>query len=323
MDTQALHPLEIKEIIEKAERISIFTHDFPDGDAVGSVVAMYLLCKHLNKKAKVFFSGLNAELWSFVPELSAICCDSVEDTANNFLAIVVDSSNPQRLGKNEKYLKLASTIINIDHHPDNSNFGDINTVNSTCCSVGEIIFYLLADMGITLNQEMARVLLISIITDTGRFKYSNVKPDIFRIIATLIEISGVEIYLEIVRKLYAENSIFKQRLVAEAIKNIDFIKPNIAFSYIALDCGLEDGLIDPILSIKGVEVAVLARIHSDILKLSFRAKNKEINVKDLAARFGGGGHINASGASIKLSKFKNQIKEIRDTIANYFLINDN
>jgi nanoRNase/pAp phosphatase (c-di-AMP/oligoRNAs hydrolase) len=134
----------------------------------------------------------------------------------------------------------------------------------------------------------------------------------------LVGLVGQSRYHELVSNLYAEESLRKWQLISIAVRNLTLIKEGIAFSYIEEDCGEEDGLVDPVLSIKGVKAAVLARPVGDQLRLSFRAKDPQINIRNLAQQFGGGGHIHASGATIALTDFAKQIELVKAAMEAYF-----
>ena len=127
-----------------------------------------------------------------------------------------------------------------------------------------------------------------------------------------------EDYRQIITHLYEEEPLSKMQLVSEAIRNMVLLHGMIAFSFLEQECGLEEGLIDPLLSIQGSKAAVLIRLAGQQIRMSFRAKDTQINVRDLAAQFGGGGHPQAAGATIPLVNFGEQVKEIESKVVEYF-----
>lgn len=309
---------ELNEVISQSSKILLLTHDFPDGDAVGS---LYAFCGYLNSIGKEYrfcFSNFDEELWNeLLPgfEDNRINPDQLSKLGADLL-IVLDSSNPDRVGPLKSYFQYFNKIINIDHHGDNNSFGSLNIVKEASAT-GEVIYKLFEEIGWKPDAVTAKAILTAIIADTGRFQFVNTHPALFLIILEIVNICGMENYFKIVQGLYEEVSLTKLQLLAEAIRNVEFFAKGVAFSYIDDNAGLTEGLIDQIRAIKGVKVAVLVRRVEDKVKISFRSKDKTLSVRELAGKFGGGGHPGASGATLPLTDINIQIVEIRQIVKEY------
>ncbi len=317
MDSKAFVLEFRKAVVTSRSDVLILTHVQPDGDAVGSAIAIQLILDQLKVKSKIIWNKVSQEAWhKWDPFAEAIVCD-LSDTAQYPVVITVDCSNPDRLGEAKRFLETAKKVINIDHHTDNSLYGTINWVHEAS-SVGELIDAWLPLLDVVFTSSLAEALIVSIVTDTGRFKYSNTSAHLFLVMNRLVALVGQTRYHELMSLLFAEESLLKWQLISLAIQNLTMVCEGIAFSYIDRDCGEEDGLVDPVLSIRGVRAAVLARPVGDQLRLSFRAKDTQLNIRNLAQHFGGGGHIHASGATLNLTDFPKQIEEIKSAMEAYF-----
>ena len=310
--------VELNEVISHSSKILLLTHDFPDGDAVGSLYAFCGYLRSVSKDYRFCFSNLDEELWNeLLPEFSdkRINAEQISQFGADLL-IVLDSSNPDRVGPLKSYFQNFNKIINIDHHGDNNFFGSLNIVREASAT-GEVIYKLFEKNGWMPDSITAKATLTAILADTGRFQFVNTHPALFLIISEIVAICGMETYFKIVQGLYEEVSLNKLQLLAEAIRNVEFFGKGVAFSYIDDNAGLTEGLIDQIRAIKGVKVAVLVRRVEDKVKISFRSKDKTLSVRELAGKFGGGGHPGASGATLPLTDIDLQIAEIRKTVKEY------
>ncbi len=317
MDSKAFVLEFRKAVVTSKSDVLILTHLQPDGDAVGSAIAIQLILDQLKVKSKIIWNKVSHETWKTWDVFQEAVVGEISDTSQYPIVITVDSSNPDRLGDAKRFLEHAQKIINIDHHTDNSLFGTINWVHDAS-SVGELIDAWLPLLDVVYTVPLAEALIVSIVTDTGRFKYSNTTAHLFLVMNRLTALIGQNRYFELVNFLFAEESLLKWQLISIAIQNLTLVSDGIAFSYIDRDCGEEDGLVDPILSIRGVRAAVLARPVGNQIRLSFRAKDIQLNIRNLAQQFGGGGHIHASGATLPLTDFSAQIEEIKLVVEAYF-----
>lgn len=307
----------IRGVLSQASRIVILAHDYPDGDAVGSALAMHELLRNMGKDVHVFLSNVRQESWSFLGFFPVI--NTVEELLSQSfdVAVVVDSSHEKRLGNAVELLQKIPMVINIDHHTDNSGFGHLNYVREAA-AVGEILYEYMLESGVSITRNIAVALLVSLITDTGRFKHNNTHRGIFGMVHELLGYVQPQDYRQIITQLYEEEPLSKMQLVGESLRNMVLLHSTIAFSFLDQDCGLEEGLIDPLLSIQGAKVAVLLRLAGQQIRMSFRSKDTQISVRELAAQFGGGGHPQASGATIPLVSFREQVKEIEAKVAQHF-----
>ena len=179
---------EILKEIKKAEKIVILTHESPDGDAMGSALAMKLMVEELVKKAEVIMPEY-PRIFDFLPSIEEIKIDS--EIQKYDLAISVDCANFKRLAKNE-YFKNAKRTIVIDHHGSNSMYGDFNYVNPASPACCEILVSIAQYFGIKITKDIGTCIMTGIITDTGGFRYIGVTPDTFEHTAELIRL-GVNI----------------------------------------------------------------------------------------------------------------------------------
>lgn len=308
----------LKDIISESNSVVVITHDFPDGDAIGSLYAFCGYLELINKDYKFTFNNLDEELWgSFFANFNNKRINP-EDVSllSESLLVILDCSNLERLGPLNEKVKGFKQIINIDHHGDNSLFGSLNIVKAASAT-GEVLYEIFKAMNVNLNKEMAKAMLTAIIADSGRFQFVNTHQQLFGIVSEIVDICGMDVYFQIVQSLYEEVSLAKLKLLADAISNVEFFCNGVAFSYITEDAGKVEGLIDQIRAIKGVKVAVLVRKVDDLLKISFRSKDKDISVRELAGKFGGGGHPGASGATVPLVDLNKQILEIKKIVKDY------
>lgn len=289
----------IGEKINQAERIAIISHIRPDGDTLGSALA---LKNSLNgqKYCEVFCDDDFPPKYNFLKGYNEIKNDGLK---NFDLIIAVDCSDLNRLGGFFDIVKRHKNTVNIDHHISNDKYADINyvmDVSSTC----EIIYYLLNHLNIEINKETAECIYCGLSSDTGNFSHSNTTYKTFETAAALSRQIGDISYIN--QKIYKEMPFCRLKLLGHVISNIKmFFNNKMAVLTIFLedlkryDCPSyeTEGLVDYSININGVEVGVILLQHDkNSYKVSFRSKN--VDVCKLAAQFGGGGHIHASGCMI-------------------------
>jgi bifunctional oligoribonuclease and PAP phosphatase NrnA len=305
--------------IFEAENVLILTHDFPDGDALGSLLAFCAFFEKIKKNYKYCLTNYDRDFWENIFTLYSdkeIFVNNINIKDYDFV-IVLDSSNINRLNNElQSVVTGIDKILNIDHHGDNNLFGTTNIVKEAVAT-GEVLYNLFSAMNQDLNHIIAQNLLTSIISDSGRFKYSNTHKGIFRITEKLVNICGEDVYHNIVNCLYEEQPFEKMQLMSRVIQNLEFLSDKVSFSYIEEDVGFTEGLIENIRAIKGIKISIFARIVDQKIKISFRSKDKNISIRELAEQFGGGGHPGASGATIQLYDFFKQINEIKETCKSF------
>lgn len=308
----------LKKISDK-RKILILTHINPDGDALGSASAFKLILEKAGKEAVVLLS-------SPLPESLKIFGDyfSFGDTDFSYdLAVSVDTGDIDRLGDLKKYFK--GETLNIDHHKSNTNFADVNFVDPSASATGEIIARLSKAMNIVPDAEIASALYGAILTDTGGFMFSNTTEETHKIAGKLISL-GASFY-NLNKKLMLEKDYKRQYLTAKCIENMEFFE-NGKISVITItneyakhnDIKEEDlnGLAQLPRTVSGVEVGVLiSEVNKGTVKVSLRS-DEIVDVSEIAEKFGGGGHIRASGIRIAdgdIEKVKkNILKEISDKL---------
>lgn len=295
----------IKEEIDNANSIIILTHEMPDGDAIGSSLAMYNGLKLLNKDVEVVMLN-NSPVFNFLPGANKI---KTEGTKSNYeLAIALDCGDIKRLNGYSEYFQHANTTIEIDHHEVNTMFADYNFVNPMAPACAQILITVLENLGININKEIGTCLLTGIITDTGGFKYQGVSAETFEFVAELLN-KGVNVS-NIYKKVLQTISRDKFELRKLAMERLEFLEEGkIAFTYINKEdenkvnatMDAHEGIVEMGRDVEDVEVSIFLRENNeqDGYKISLRS-NDYINVADICLMFNGGGHARAAGGNIKL-----------------------
>lgn len=298
------------EAIHKSKRILITSHENPDGDALGSTLGLGLGLERLGKE--VFFYNKDGvpELLSFLPRSERVV-RSLEGAGRFDLAFAVDCTGTNRAGKEfEEFVEAGNVdvVVIIDHHQTNSSSADIQLLDPGSSSTGEIVYLLLKTMSVDINEDIAKNLYTTIVSDTGSFRYSNTNPVTFRDASELVE-HGAD-PAEISEALFESEPLRKLRLMAFVLPTLSVSESDKVAS-IVIDRSMfektgarredTEGLINIPRSIKGVEVAVAFREEegngSQLWKISFRSKG-DVDVARIAERFGGGGHKKAAGCSV-------------------------
>ena len=304
----------IKEEINKANSIIILTHEMPDGDAIGSSLAMYAGLKQLGKNVDVVMEN-NSAVFDFLPGADEI---KKQGKSENYdLAIALDCGDIKRLNGFSEYFENANTTIEIDHHGINTMFAEYNFVNPMAPACAQILITVLEDLGIEITKEIGICLLTGIITDTGGFKYQGVSAETFEFAAELLN-KGVNVS-NIYKKVLQTISRSKFELRKIAMERLEFLEDGkIAFTYINnedaekvnAETGAHEGIVEMGRDVEGVEVSIFLRENkeNDGYKISLRS-NDYVNVADICLMFNGGGHIRAAGGNIKLP-----LKEAKERI---------
>jgi phosphoesterase RecJ-like protein len=297
----------IIEAVQSARRILISSHMDPDGDSIGSQLALGDWLKYLGKEFRIINQGKIPKKYFFLDVKRAIeDMDEITDlTWDVDLYFILECSNLERIGKVKELITERAMIINIDHHADNSNFGRLNYIDAKASALGEIIYRLLTHAGYKLNKDVATQLYAAILSDTGRFSFSNTTAQTLRICSELVSFGANP--KEINNQIYYSNSESALRLLGFSLQNLEtYEKGKISFMVIdqttLKDFGVSsqdlEGFVDYSLFLKGAEVGVLFKQKSkDLTKVSLRSQDS-FDVSSLARLFGGGGHRNAAGCSI-------------------------
>lgn len=287
--------------IQKAKNIAIFPHINMDGDALGSVLALFNVLKNKGYQVSLYVEEEIPTNLSFLPRADEVILYKDEIKKQYDLAIALDTADLGRLGKRVKTFNEANCTINIDHHPTNTNYATYNLVVSEAAACGEIMYDVINMMD-ALNQDIASCLYTAIAADTGGFRFSNTKAITHKKAANLIEL-GADC-AKISRHLFEDVSINKLKITSYIIQNTNLYNDGkIAITQLTRDVQKKYGATDEDIngfsnlgrSIRGVEVAIYLREKNDgKLKISMRSKNN-VDVSEIATRFGGGGHKRAAG----------------------------
>jgi bifunctional oligoribonuclease and PAP phosphatase NrnA len=301
----------VLDAIRTTERFVLVSHEHPDGDALGSLVAMQGVLRALGKDSVIAIAPeefpLPQEYRFFA--LDGLCTAAPADLDRR-TAIFLDCGNLDR--NPMAALRDAEPLLNLDHHHDNTRFGTINHVVEEASCTAEIIWDLMPGLGVALTPQIAEALYVGLVTDTGRFSYENTTPRAHRMAGELID-AGVDV-ARIYRQIYEGVALEKLELLARALASIvryDEGRVTVAtlraedFAATGAEDSHSEGIIDQLRTVAGTKVAVLVR---DVLtsgrrgarKVSLRATDDEVDVSAIARQFGGGGHRRAAGFSSDL-----------------------
>jgi bifunctional oligoribonuclease and PAP phosphatase NrnA len=297
--------------IRNRERFLLTAHEGPDGDALGSLLGMHHLLTQLGKDSVMFLAAKEFPLpieYRFLP-LEEVFHEPPADMADRAV-VFLDCGNIDRMPV-EFLSEDGHFKINIDHHHDNTMFGDVNLVEVDASCTAEIVYELAVLLGVEITAEMAAALYVGLVTDTGKFMYDNTNARTHRIAADLID-AGVNVD-ETYRRLYEHVPLAKLRLLSRALEGISHhCEDRLVLAYItaadyeASGAGEEmtEGIIDHLRSVEGARVAALIRDLGDrgraARKVSLRSSDGEVDVSAIARTHGGGGHKRAAGFSTDL-----------------------
>lgn len=312
---------EILKEIKNSEKIVILTHESPDGDAVGSSLAMKLILEKLEKTADVIIPEYS-RLFNFLPSAEDIMIDS--EIKNYDLAISVDCATLKRMAKKEYFENAKSTIV-IDHHGSNTMYGDLNYVNPASPACCEVIAGMVKSYEIDITKDIGTCLMTGIITDTGGFRHVGITPETFEFTADLIRL-GVDVP-DIYKRTLNTKTRANFELTKKVMDRMEILEDGkLSFTYmdkkdeeeVGAEPGDHEGLVEIGRDIEGVEVSIFIRQkeNEDAYKVSMRSGNK-VNVSDICFLFGGGGHPRAAGALIQgnVEQVKEKLmKEVRKAL---------
>lgn len=279
-------------------------HMRPDGDSIGSQLALAYALKNLGKKVAVFNQDAMPEKLAFLDPKKIL--RGPRPPRHYDCVIVTDCASFDRLGSICETVTRRDLLINIDHHGSNSRYGDLNWVDSNSASSGELVFRLLKQANWSITPQIADCLFTAISTDTGSFQYATTRPSTYMIAAELVK-RGANLS-RICEEVYQSYPLSRVRLQRHMYNSFRLIEENqIAYFWIrksdyqktgALPDESE-GLIDHIRNIQGVKVALLfEEIEPELTRVSWRSKVPKLDVSSVAVAFGGGGHLSAAGARI-------------------------
>ena len=301
----------IVELLRSHQRFLVTSHENPDGDALGSLLAMHRALLAVGKDSVMVLSGpapLPAE-YGFLDLENALLRDVPTDHAERVL-VAVDCAQESRL--TDAALLEAEVVVNIDHHHDNTRFGTLNLVVEDASSTAEVLADVFAELGVGLTAAIAEPLYTGLVTDTGRFQYSNTTPKALRLAADLVE-AGVDLQ-RIFQSVYESMQFAKLKLLARALDRASLAEGGqVVVSYLLRGDFAEvgaaepysEGIIDVLRAVEGAEVAALIREPprggTPARKISLRSSTDRVDVSAIARKSGGGGHRQAAGFSSDLS----------------------
>ncbi len=289
--------------IKKRETFLITTHINPEGDAIGSSLALAIALSSIGKKVSLYTSDPVPKVLSFLPHSDMIRQVKVVDERFDAV-IVVDCGDLERVGFLRADNIPAEILINIDHHITNTGFGTLNLVTEAVAAA-ELVYQIIKRLGIPVTPEIAICIYTAVMTETGSFRYSNTNRDTFRMAEEMVGF-GVNPW-EVAEHIYNRNSMGRIRLLGQILANLD-VSDNGKIAWVIVreqmyqDTGSTKEDVEDVInfprSIEGVEVAVLFRESNHNWKISLRS-NGRVDVSALALEFGGGGHSMAAGFFIK------------------------
>lgn len=298
----------LMEIVSRSNSIAITSHIDPDGDSIGSILGLGLALKQKYGNIKILIRDSLPSRYEFLPGSDLIKkYDGIEEKQFDLL-FVLDCGDEKRIGSNE-ILKNSKTIVNIDHHISNTKFGDINIIDASSSSTCEMIFSFIKDLNLLINKDVATCIYTGIVTDSGNFMYDNATEKTHLIASELLKTNlnkGRIIY-----NLYQRKSVNSLKFIGYSLTNMKIaLAGRLAIFKVTLDLLNEfnvsydnvEGLVSYGRDIEGIDISVVIREQENgKVKLSFRSKDDDVDVRALAQLFNGGGHKKASGATLTAS----------------------
>ena len=315
---------QIGRALREGVRFAILGHVRPDGDALGSQLALGVSLKQLGKDVRIWNEEGMLEKYSFLPNANLLTKPPAEPEDVD-VAIALDTAIQNRLGNSLPAVRSAKVWINIDHHPSNPGYGDLVYIDPKSPATGQILFELIKSEKLPIDAAIAENLYVAISTDTGSFQYPNTTARTLEIAAELVR-AGVDVGR--VSQLTYENYPRRRvELLRDLLGTMRFDANDRVASFslslaTAKKLGVlpedNEGLIDHLRAIRGVIVAVFFEELADgKVRVSMRSKSEKVNVCAICEKFGGGGHVLAAGARVRgsLAEVERKIlEEVRDVV---------
>ncbi len=314
----------ILEAIRESRSLCVVGHVRPDGDCIGSQLALALALQAEGKEVVCWNEDRIPKKLAFLDPDRVV---GRPDASGPFdCVIAADCASVERLGATRKALKEAKVLINIDHHESNTRYGDLNWVHSRSPSTGELVFRLMKYANWPITSRIADSLFVAISTDTGSFQYPSTRPATFAAAGDLVK-RGADLGA-VCNHVYHSYPLSRVRLLRHVYNRFRmtederiawfWLKPA-DFARTGADKSDAEGLIDHIRAIEPVVVAVVfEEVGPNLTRVSLRSKDERVNVNEVAARFGGGGHAAAAGARIEgapLSVQRRVVAALRKALA--------
>jgi phosphoesterase RecJ-like protein len=290
--------------LRSAKKVLLTMHRGPDGDALGSALALACALRDLGREVTVYNPDELPYNFRFLSGASQVEKSLPRDAAFD-VTIATDAGAFHRLGPDVPEEGRRGVLLNLDHHITTEPFGDVNYVDPEAASVGILAYKIIKGLGAPLSRDAAECIYASILADTGCFRYSSTDPECLRIAADLLE-AGVDPW-EMTVRVYEQQPLARMRLLAEVLSTLEvhgrlatITITNAMVAKTGSETDFTDGFINYARSVDGVEVAASFREPEDggPWHVSFRSRGR-VNVAAIAQKFGGGGHHNAAGCSIE------------------------
>ncbi|HXC79426.1 MAG TPA: bifunctional oligoribonuclease/PAP phosphatase NrnA [Candidatus Acidoferrum sp.] len=296
---------EIKELIDANEEILIFGHKDADGDTLGCSLAFAEALRSAGKQVWVLIPPPLPDMYTFLPGFNEVL-EEPPHGIDPHLVFFFDSGNLERSGSSVKLIASHATIVNVDHHPSNSRFGDINIIDAESSAVGQMVMLMLDHFGFPITPTIATNLYVALLTDTGGFRHENTTPQALEDAARLARLGADPGHIAtLVYKMRPETTL-KLNGLALATMRVE-MEGRLAWAKVtrgmlreaAAVMAESEGIIDNLNSIAGLELAILFKeVNAELTKISVRSRGG-VDAAALCAMFGGGGHIRAAGAEIE------------------------
>ena len=316
--------------IKTGRQILVASHAEPDGDCLGSLIALGLALSKLDKSVTMFNSSPIPAVYRFLPGVERVV-KQIKEPKEFDLAIVLDCGDLARVGGDVSVVDQIPIVINIDHHVSNTGFGDVQLIDTGACATAEIVYRLIKALKIPFDKSIATAIYLGILTDTGSFRFSNTNPAAFAVSKAMIDI-GVEPHA-VAQRVFGTYSLGRIKLLNMALNSIE-ISENGKLSLMTISRSMLnstgtstediDGMINYARRIEDVKVAALIHeikngagkfANMNRYHVSLRS-DSTVDVAQIANKFGGGGHASAAGFQIEstLVALKEKIIRLADNL---------
>jgi phosphoesterase RecJ-like protein len=290
-------------VLREKDRFLVACHENPEGDAIGSELALALALRKMGKTATVLNADPVPANLLFLPGAGTVVF--TEDGSKYDVAVVVDCGSPERTGRVGQELRKCPLLVNIDHHRTNGDLGELALVDPDAAATGLLIHRVLSAMGYEIGLDVATNIYVAVLTDTGSFHYGSSSPEAFEVAGEMVR-RGVDPWA-VAEQVYETQSARRLRLLGRVLASLEVSADERVACITTMRDDLREfasgkdaleGFINYPRSIVGVEVAVSFREEEGgDFRVSFRSKGR-VDVSAVAARFGGGGHRNAAGCTV-------------------------
>ncbi len=298
-------PNEILSTLRAAKRVLVASHIYPDGDALGSQLALGECLETLGKEVFFYSEEKVGHLYDFLPGCEKLR-HSLPDISGFDCVVSLDCAEAQRLGKGAEQLLTAKRLIMIDHHAGHKLFGDLQWVDPDRASTGEMVYDLMVPLGVEIPYDAAYCLYAAMVSDTGSFMYSSTTSDTFRVAAELVN-RGVK-PSDVAGRLFDNFTINRLRLLKLVLDSLEVhadgrialitVTPEM-FSETGTVAADTESFVNYPRSLASARVAAFIKeTRNNVISVSLRSKGDDCDVAAVAAEFGGGGHRNAAGFKI-------------------------